>query len=275
MTADVEPTVRDVRLTYMVAADGTAVTFTRTGPSGTTTAIRGWANRPATANTTVAPRDFEAPIGVPITYTGQTLDSTGAVIDTQTVMITIPSEGCGDTWLNDLARSQNTMRILIETLPELDFPVPNSVHEIITRRAPIVSSDIAHTPQFELSFITENLDERDRARATLGNGVPVLLRTPPEDGIGNLYLAVLGFKEQRLVTRGVEDDRRFVVTGRQVERPDPVLYVPGAPTTYDEVKARFDTYQDLKDQRVNYDAVLYDWTGEQPSDIVPWPPDDV
>ncbi|MBO0743675.1 MAG: hypothetical protein J2P43_01555, partial [Candidatus Dormibacteraeota bacterium] len=266
MTADVEPTVRDVRLTYVVAAGGATVSFTRIGPSGVTSAIRGWVNRPATPNTTVAPRDFEAPIGVPITYTAQTLDASGAVIDTETVTITIPSQGCGDTWLNDLARTQNTMRVLIETLPELDYPVPNSVHEIITRRAPIVSSDIAHTPQFELSFITDTLDQRDRARATLGNGVPVLLRTPPEDGIGNLYLAVLGFKEQRMVTRGVEDDRRFVVTGRQVERPDPILYVPGAPTTYDEVKARFATYQDLKDQRVNYDAVLYDWTGEQPSD---------
>jgi len=275
VTADIESTLRDVRLTYSVPAGAATVRFSRTGPSGVSADVRGWSNRPATPNTTVAARDFEAPIGVAITYTAQTMDATGAVIDTETVTVTIPAADCPDMWLTDLARSQNTMRILIESLPELDYPVPNSVHEIITRRAPIVSSDIAHTPAFELSFLTDTLDQRDRATAALGNGVPVLLRTPPEDGIGNLYMAVLAFKEQRIVTGGTEPARRFVVSARQVERPDPALYVPGAPTTYDEVKARFATYQDMRDQRANYDAVLYDWTGEQPSDIVPWPPDDV
>jgi hypothetical protein len=149
------------------------------------------------------------------------------------------------------------------------------VHEIITRRAPIVSSDIAHTPAFELSVLTETLDERDQCRAILANGVPVLLRTPPVDGIGNLYFSVLGFHEQRLVAAGTVPDRRFVISGRQVQRPDPGLYAPLGVATYNHVKATFATYAALKAGRVNYDAVLYDWAGSKPSDIVPWPPDDV
>jgi hypothetical protein len=141
--------------------------------------------------------------------------------------------------------------------------------------APDHPSDIAHTASFDFSFLTESLDDRDRARAALGNGVPVLLRTPPEDGIGNLYLSVLAYKEQRIVGLATTADRRFVVTGRQVDRPDPELYRPVGLVDYLYVRTTFATYQALKDQRATYDAVLYDWTGKQPIDVVPWPPDDV
>jgi hypothetical protein len=220
-------------------------------------------------------RDFEAPIGVELTYTAQSYNASGTLVDTQTATITIPSAGVCDTWLNDLARVTNTILITIASLPELDYSAPSNVHDIIARRDPIVSSDIAHTPSFELSFTTDTLDQRDQARSLLGNGVPVLLRTPPEDGIGNLYFAVLDYKEQRIVTAGTVPDRVFVVNGRQVQRPDPSLYKPLGVTTYQTVAATFATYAALRAGRATYDAVLYDWSGATPSDIVPWLPDDV
>ena len=116
---------------------------------------------------------------MPLTYTALTYNAGGAVISTQTATITLAPTGCDDTWLTDLARAGNTLQVTIESLPELDYVVPTSVHEIITRRDPIVTSDVAHTPAFELSFLTDTLDDRDRVRSLLGNGVPVLLRTPP------------------------------------------------------------------------------------------------
>ena len=96
-----------------------------------------------------------------------------------------------------------------------------------------------HTPSFELAFLTDTDSQREQARAALGNGVPVLLRTPPENGIGNLYFAVTGFSEQRIVPKATEPARRFVVAGTQVDRPDPSLYVPLTPATYADVKAAF------------------------------------
>jgi hypothetical protein len=274
LTATVEPEVKSVRLDYTAPALTVTVTISRAGPSGTPATVRNWQDAAATPGSVIA-RDFEAPIGVALTYTAQAKNAAGTVIDTATTTVTIPSAGCSDTWLNDLARVANSMLVAIESLPELEHPVPATVHEIITRRAPIVSSDIAHTPNFELSVLTQSLDERDQARSILGNGVPVLLRTPPEDGIGNLYFSVLGFREQRIVTSGTIPDRRFVVTGRQVQRPDPLLYAPIGVATYAHVKATFATYAALLAGRANYDAVLYDWAGSAPSDIVPWPPDDV
>jgi hypothetical protein len=273
LTAILEPS-RSVRLDYTVPAGGTTLTLARTGPSGTPASVRTWDNAPVTAGAIIA-RDFEAPIGVPVTYTATTRNATGTTIDTATAALTITSQGCEDTWLNDLARTTNTMQVLLEALPELAYPVPADAHEIISRRGPIVTSDIAHTPAFELSFLTATLADRDRARAALGNGIPVLLRTPPEDGIGNLYFSVLGFREQRIVTQGTVADRRFVVAGRQVERPDPGLYAPAGPAIHATIKAAFATYSALRAARPNYDAVLYNWTGTGPADIIPWPPVDV
>jgi hypothetical protein len=275
LTATVEPVVKNVRLDYTAPATAVSVTFTRTGPSGTPAVVRGWDDEAVVGGASVIARDFEAPIGVLLTYTAQARNASGAVVGTQTATVTIPSEGCDDIWLTDLARATNTIRVLIESLPALEYPVPATAHDIIARRDPIVASDIAHTPSFDLSFLTVTDAQRQQARGALGNGVPVLLRTPPEDGIGNVYFAVMGFQEQRIVPAGTVTDRRFVVNARQVTRPDPELYQPLGVAIYQHVKDTFATYAVLKAQRVNYDAVLYDWSDAEPSDVIPWPPSDV
>lgn len=274
-TASVEPDYQNVRLDYATPAPTVTVTFSRTGPSGTSAIVRGWSQTQAPASATVTARDYESPIGVPLVYTADARDGNGTLVDEQTVTVTVPSHGCGDTWLNDLARVGNSINVVIEQIPELDYAVPNSVHEVITRRAPIITSDVAHTPSLEVSVITDSDDQRERARALLGNGVPILLRTPPEDGVGNMYLAVLEFKEQRIVTKGTVVDRRFVITCRQVARPDPDLFDPLTAVLYIDVRNAYATYADLRAQRASYDAVLYGWSGVEPSDIVPWPPNDV
>jgi len=275
LTAVVEPQVKNIRLDYTAPATAASVTFTRIGPSRVPAVVRGWDDHPVEGGATVIARDFEAPIGVTLTYTAEARNAAGAVIGTQITTVTIPSDGCDDIWLTDLARATNTIRVMIESLPALEYPVPATAHDIITRRDPIVASDIAHTPSFDLSFLTETDQQRHQARGALGNGVPVLLRTPPEDGIGNVYFAVMGFQEQRIVPAGTVTDRRFVVNARQVTRPDPELYQPLGVSTYQHVKDTFATYADLRAQRVNYDAVLYDWSDAEPSDVIPWPPDDV
>jgi len=276
VTLTVEPVVQSVTVAFAVPAGMNRVSIRRVGPSGAPAYVRGWEEATVTPGSTLSVRDFEAPIGFPLTYTVTAwADATPATTDTGTAATEIPDGGCEDTWLTDLARPMNTQRVVIEGLPELAYQVDATVHAILGRRTPIVASDIADTPTFELSFLTDDADSRDKARASLGNGVPVLLRSPPENGIGSVYFSVLGFREQRIVKAAREDDRRFVVNCVQVTRPDPILYLPIPPATYASVKSNFATYADLNAERENYDAVLYDYEGAEASDIVPWPPVDV
>ena len=105
--------------------------------------------------------------------------------------------------------------------------MPTASTAIIGRRDPIVSGDVAHTPSFELVVPHRRpTTSASRPAPPLGNGVPVLLRTPPENGIGNLYFAVTGFCRAAHRRPATEPARRFVVAGVQVDRPDPALYVP-------------------------------------------------
>src|SRR4029077_7667813 len=100
LTATVDAELQVARLAYDVPVAGN-VTIVRAGPSGQQAGVRGWVNTPSQAGQIIA-RDFEVPLGVAITYTATTKDAGGAVVDTRTATITVPSEGCEDTWLNDL-----------------------------------------------------------------------------------------------------------------------------------------------------------------------------
>ena len=68
--------------------------------------------------------------------------------------------------------------------------------------------------------MTLDLAGRDRAQRALSTGVPVLLRTPPEQGVGELYLAVTSYVEQRPSRLAQHPDRRFVVRGQEVDAPE-------------------------------------------------------
>jgi hypothetical protein len=275
LTATLEPSVEAVRLDLTIPAAKDRLHVWRTSPSSTTADVRGFVAAVVVPGPVIL-RDFEAPIGVPVTDHAEWWAAPSGTRTADTpVTITIPADGCGDTWLTDLARAGNTQQVVLESLAQLAYAVPSVVHSIIGRRTPIISGDVAHTPTFELLFLTETDADREQARACLGNGVPVLLRTPPDQGIGNLYFAVTGFAEQRIVPTGTVADRRWVVQGVQVDRPDPALYTPLAPVDYLEVKTTFATYAALMAARASYDALAYDWVGSGPSDVVPWPPDDV
>ena len=138
-TASIEPGYQNVLLEYDTPTNAGAVTFSRAGPSGVSATVRGWSGVPVSQHVQVSARDYEAPIGVPLTYTVDCRDGAGVELDTQTLTITVPSNGCSDTWLNDLARVGNTLKVVLEQIPELDYVTPTSVHEVITRRAPIVT----------------------------------------------------------------------------------------------------------------------------------------
>ena len=47
-----------------------------------------------------------------------------------------------------------------------------------------------------------------------------------------MYFTVLDWDEQRIVRPAREQARRFAVSCVQVDRPNPLLFAPIAPTTY-------------------------------------------
>jgi len=268
--------VREAALCTIAGAPGTAVTFTleRTSPSGTTVAVRGAVDAHLEGDPTLV-RDWEVPFGVPLQYRVTFYNANGTVVGVgATATYTHNYTGC-QAWVVDMARPTNSLPLTIESFTPLDFEVAAGVVRVLDRRAPVLVTLPAWTPDAELVLLTNTLDERDQLRALLGSGYPFLLRTIPEQGVGNIYLGVTDFKEDRLATLGVRPWRRFTVDVVQVERPDAGVFAPVPPTTYSQVHALFVDYADLLAQVVTYDALAY-WTFEgAASSTLPWLPSDV
>lgn len=271
----VDDEVQAVVATVVVPAGGVALFLSRVGPSGVIAYVRASNPLTVTPGATVIVRDFESAIGVPLKYTALVANAAGEQSPPAAATITVPSHGCSDTWITDIAAPTNTQKLIIERLDELDYEAASGVHNVLNRRTPIVTSDIARAPKLELSLLTETDTAREKTRAALGNGVPVLLRTPPENGIASMYLAVTEWKEQRVVNSATLPDRRFVLSCVQVDRPDPILYAPVFIATYAGIRDAYASYAGLKAARSTYDDVLHDPAAAAALNVVPWPPDDV
>jgi hypothetical protein len=219
--------------------------------------------------------DWETPLGIDVVYRARvTIDDTHVSPPGESAAVAITSD---QDWLTDLGRPTNSMPILVESLPELRYDTPVGVHRVLDRRDPVLTSAPAWTPAGQLTFTTETEQERDRARVIIGAGLPVLLRSPPERGVGNLFLGVVGFSEQRISRYAPHADRRFLLDIIQVARPDPSLFAPVPPLTYRERLAEWPLYSDVLVLGLSYQELPYaaDQTGELVQISPPWLPDDV
>ncbi|HEY7621690.1 MAG TPA: hypothetical protein VH834_18060 [Solirubrobacteraceae bacterium] len=268
--------VYGVKVTVGVPAGAKLLNVWRTGPSGTVAYVRTAYQRAVTGPTSAIAHDFEAPFGVPLVYTAQVTLADGSQAS-QVSAAPFTLEPPDDyPWLNDLMRPTNAGEVVVEAFAPQEYDVPAGVHRILERRTPIVSSDFAHTPTAELVLVTLDEAARERVRNTLGNGRPVLLRTLPEQGVGNIYLAITGWSEARVSRVAQYAERRFTIETVQVDRPDPRLYAPVAPTSYADVKATYATYAALKAAVASYDELMFNFaTAGAQVLAVPWPPADL
>lgn len=273
LTVTLEPVRLNARLNISGLPAGTdTYSITRTGPSGVAAGVRGATDATA-SGTTAIERDYEVPLGVPVVYTVTAYDGSTAVGSASANFEVVYSD-C-EAWITDLARPLNSLPLTIESLAELAFESAAGVHRVLNRRAPVMTNLPAWTPAAELIVLTDDLEERDRVRSIFGSGYPVLVRTAPEMGIGNIYFGLTDFSEERILTPGVAAQRRFRASCIQVERPDPGIFVPVAPNDYANVKATYADYAALKAGVPDYDGLAYSYPSGSVGPIIPWLPDDV
>jgi hypothetical protein len=279
-TAVVDEPTSSVVLTVALGA-GAAEMYVTRQPVGSTTIseVRGYAAAsPAevTPSTTVFVRDYEAPIGRPLVYTVFTraTPTSAWVPQTPTSPVTLTSSR---DWLVDLSRPTNSRPVLVESFAELDHEIPQAVLRILSRRDPVVVSDVAWTYAAQLVLLTLEPGDEERIRDTIGNGIPVLFKTPPEHGVGNAYLSIVDWKVQRVSRLASRPERRFLIDVVQVARPDPAVFRPIPPMTYARVQLEWATYAALAaDPEVpSYADLLYHDPGSvEPTPTFPWLPVD-
>jgi hypothetical protein len=260
------------KLNIGLPAGATALTVWRVSTAtGNLAYVRGWQNTPTTS-TGLSVFDWEIPLGVEVVYhASATVAGVESAVGSSAPVVADSTQD----WLVDLARPTNTFPILVESLPAFAYSAPVGVHRVLDRRDPVLTTAAMWTPSGTLSFVTGTIEERDRARAILGTGVAILLRTPPDRGVGNLYCGVLSMNEQRVSRVALYPDRRFVVEVVQVARPDPTLYVPLPPVAYEDRLATWPTYRDVVNTGLTYQELAYIFPPGRIDPGPPWPPSDV
>ena len=267
----IEPTRLGVVVSVTPPAGATAITLWRVSTrTGNSAFVRGWAPRAVSGAGVAQAHDWEVPLGVEVVYYATATVAGAESAVGASAPLTVDDKR---DWLVDLARPTNSLPVDVEGLPELSYDGPVGVHRVLDRRDPVLTTGALWTPNATLSVFAVGDLERQRVRTILGSGLPFLLRTPPEHGVGNAYLGVLGLREQRVSRLAVHGDRRFVVDVVQVARPDAALFVPQAPLSYRERLATWPTYADVPD--LSYEENAYTFPPESVDPSPPWPPSDV
>lgn len=245
-----------VRLLVDFDATTTELDLYRVGPSGVRAYVRGVEALNVHGLTVYDVVDYEAPFGVPLTYTAVARNASGST-SSAGVPVTVDVD---DDWLVDLDDARNTGPVLVESFAELTYEAPQGVHRILGRRTPIVTSDLRWTPSGRLVLLTLDTASARRVRDALGSSSPLLFRSTFERGVGNMYVLPSGVVEQRTSRIADEPSRRWLVDVVEIDRPDPSLYVPLA-VTWAEVVGTWATWADVLADRATWGDLLVDRTG--------------
>ena len=106
--------------------------------------MRGATPAPCTPPLVFVVRDYEAPVGVPLSYQAAGVDAAGVQGPSSTaVVFTLEAGDYDDAWLNDLGHPSNNQQVIVERFNPDQHQAPVGIHHILSRRDPIATSDIA------------------------------------------------------------------------------------------------------------------------------------
>ncbi len=185
--------------------------------------VRGWADdlaaQPVTGDI-AAITDYEAPLGVPVTWRVTIRSSDGASWRSYTSdAITLPADET-TAWLKDPGLPQRSCRVTVAPpMPTWRTTAQQGVNQIRGRRLPVVISDVRGGRTGELTVVTETSAERQALDWVLQPGSVLLLQWPPEWGEDDMYVSVGDVTAAPIADFAQFHDRTWVLPLTEVDRP--------------------------------------------------------
>ena len=255
-----------------IPAGATTVTIRRTHPSGRVWTVRQWNATPTGGATSMQGTDFEAPLGVPVTYQATVANATETSPGSATTTVTLGTPNTDVAWLKDPRSPALNVRVLVDRLDSQTFDGRVGVMEVIGRPTPVTIGDVREAATGTLVLSVLSQDDTVAMHYLTASGNPLLFQTSPGFGIGSMYLAVTRVVEGRVSRLGMIAERRFALDFVEV---DPPVGLPsGGPNTYATVKAGYATYTAVKAGESDYlDLAQHVNTGggqRALADLVPW-----
>ena len=183
-----------ITLTLRELTVGSTITVWRLDPDGGRTLVRGVNGlldaEPVLTDVLVI-EDYEAPLGVPVSYYAEARDASNIVIATRaSATVTLDPGDVQYGWLKDPGNPARNVRVMIEKAPDWQLPISQTVHRVRGASAPIVLSDVRGSLEGDLSVFTQTDDERLALRQLLAQGSVLLWQAAPGMGEEDVYVAV-------------------------------------------------------------------------------------
>jgi len=244
LAALADPTYARVRLT-VTGAVSTEVTISRITTGNVLIPVRN-GNPAVPVSGTTELYDYEAPLNTPVTW--QVSD--GGTIATATTTLTVTQ-----AWLKNPNFPSINQVIKLGSMPSLKRSRPQGIHQVLGRRAPIVTYGTLSSKSGSMVLLTGNEDATDSMAAFLDlSGVAYL--QIPNSRFSELYLALGDVDEGPLTKLQSEDSVWWTIDIVEVESPAGDL--EGSPTsTYTSLKdGTIPNYTNLKTVKTSYLDVM-------------------
>jgi hypothetical protein len=198
--------------------------------------------------------DYEVPLGSTVTYRATLRDDpSGATFVVQRDVV-LPDISPGRGRLGNAVDPANAVLTWIEGMDAIDRPTQVGVYEIIGRKLPVVVTGKRGSRRGVLRLLTRDIADRDAMWRLLDEGDTLLLRTGPEYGLGNLYMAIEAVSEQRITPIGYYPARRFTLEFIETGIPVGSL-ISAADNSWGLLVTGTATWATLKDDRSSWLAV--------------------
>jgi hypothetical protein len=238
------------------------ITVYRVTPDGTRTLVRGTTgllNNAVIASDQLVLEDYEAPLGVSLTYNVELRDSTGALLSTRTSNAATIALGDGNlVWIKDPGEPQRNLMAMVAKAPDWSRPIEQAVHRVLNRRNAVVFSGLRSGLEGELQIWTRSNQERAALHWLLDSGHTLFWQANPGYGIDDMYVSVGAVPEAR--TGGMATDvwRVWTLPMVQVDMPVTVGIAGSAGRTWQDVLTENTTWADVLSRYATWEDVLFD-----------------
>jgi hypothetical protein len=254
------------RVKITVSGTGDLITVTRQHPSGRIMAVRGMNLQPLSGGLFIG-WDYEAPIGVQVTYLAALYAAADTVNPLALSNAATLTYTTGYSWLKDPFEPVRNMAVTIGDMTQYTYDSRTGVHQVMGRPAPITVGEVRSSAADTVTILTSTQEDRDRFHYITSSGHPLLLQSTQQSGIGNMYLAVLRVTETRLVKTGSRTERSWALDYQEVDMP---VGDAGAFVTYQDLLNQYNTYQDALNVFDTYFALFESLDSSTPAPIITW-----
>jgi hypothetical protein len=190
--------------------------------------------------------DHEAPLNTLVRYTiEQNVPGSLTSTNRTSGYVKVTLADANEAWLKDPGNPQRNLKVVVQTAPDWDQPIAQSVQRVRGRRTAVVLSGIRGGLEGDLAVWTRTDEERKALRLLLSSGNVLLWQAVPGMGIDDMYVSVGGVKEGRIGGPAQEPWRTWTLPLTETDMPVTTGVNGAAGRTWQDVVTEFDTCADL------------------------------